>query len=51
MKDSSFIQRKFEEAFTTDVYIDAAFACGWSEELGTNLNSVKSRTGNIIEVM
>ena len=34
-----------------DIYIDTAFACGWSEELGTNPDSVKSRTGYIIEVM
>jgi len=33
-----------------DVYVDAAFACGWRTELGTNPDSVKSRTGYIIEV-
>ena len=34
-----------------DIYVDAAFACGWGTELGTNPDSVKSRTGYIIEVM
>jgi hypothetical protein len=33
-----------------DVYVDAAFACGWGSECGTNPESVKSRTGYIIEV-
>jgi hypothetical protein len=33
-----------------DVYVDAAFACGWNSECGTNPDSVKSRTGYIIEV-
>lgn len=33
-----------------DVYVDAAFACGWGRELSTNPDSVKSRTGYIIEV-
>jgi hypothetical protein len=33
-----------------DVYVDAAFACGWGSEQGTNPESVKSRTGYIIEV-
>ena len=42
---------KFNESLTIDVYADAAFACAWSEELGTNPDSVKSRTGYIIEVM
>ena len=37
--------------FTIDVYVDAAFACGWGTEQGTNPESVKSRTGYIIEVM
>jgi len=30
--------------------VDAAFACGWGTELGTNPDSVKSRTGYIIEI-
>jgi hypothetical protein len=34
-----------------DIYVDAAFACGWGTELGTNPNSVKSHTGYIVEVM
>ena len=38
------------ESLRTDVYVDAAFACGWGTELGTNLDSVKSRTGYIIEI-
>ena len=33
-----------------DLYVDAAFACGWGSELGTNPDSVKSRTGYIIEI-
>jgi hypothetical protein len=33
-----------------DVYVDAAFACGWGSECGTNPESVKSRTGYIIEI-
>jgi hypothetical protein len=33
-----------------DVYVDAAFACGWRTETGTNPDSVKSRTGYIIEM-
>ena len=42
---------KFDASFKIDVYVDAAFACGWSVEHGTNPDSVKSRTGFIIEVM
>ena len=30
--------------------MDAAFACGWGTELGTNPDSVKSRTGYIVEI-
>jgi hypothetical protein len=37
--------------FSIDVYVDAAFASGWGTELGTNPDSVKSRTGYIVEVM
>ena len=33
-----------------DIYVDAAFACGWNSELGTNPESVKSRTGYLIEI-
>jgi len=33
-----------------DVYVDAAFACGWGTEESTNPDSVKSRTGYIIEL-
>jgi hypothetical protein len=40
-----------ESTFKIDVYVDAAFASGWGTELGTNPDSVKSRTGYIIEVM
>ena len=36
--------------FKTDIYVDASFADGWGTELGTNPDSVKSRTGYIIEV-
>jgi hypothetical protein len=40
-----------ESIFKMDVYVDAAFASGWGTELGSNPDSVKSRTGFIIEVM
>jgi hypothetical protein len=40
-----------ESTFKIDVYVDAAFASGWGTELGTNPDSVKSRTGYIVEVM
>ena len=43
--------KNFKDSFTIDVYANASFACGWSEELGTNPDSVKSRTGYIIEIM
>jgi hypothetical protein len=33
-----------------DVYVNAAFACGWNSECGTNPESVRSQTGYIIEV-
>jgi hypothetical protein len=36
--------------FNIDEYVGAAFACGWGSECGTNPESVKSRTGYIIEV-
>ena len=36
--------------FITNVYVDASFASGWGTELGTNPDSVKSRTGYIIDV-
>ena len=42
---------KIDDQFRIDVYVDAAFACGWGAELGTNPDSVKSRPGYIIEVM
>jgi hypothetical protein len=42
---------KLDERFNLDVYVDASFACGWGTELGTNPDSVKSRTGYIIEIM
>jgi hypothetical protein len=42
---------KLDNIFRLDVYVDASFACGWGSELGTNPDSVKSRTGYIIEIM
>ena len=33
-----------------DLYVDAAFACGWGSEEGTNPDAVKSRTGYVIEI-
>jgi hypothetical protein len=42
---------KLDKLFRLDVYVDASFACGWGTELGTNPDSVKSRTGFIIEIM
>jgi hypothetical protein len=40
-----------ESTFKIDIYVDAAFASGWGTELETNSDSVKSRTGYIVEVM
>jgi hypothetical protein len=40
-----------ESKYKIDIYVDAAFASGWGTELGTNPDSVKSRTEYIIEVM
>ena len=37
--------------FDIDIYVDADFASGWATELGTNPDSVISRTCYIIEVM
>ena len=49
--DKGIILRPLEaESLKTDVYVDAAFACGWGSELGSNPESVKSRTGYIIEI-
>ena len=39
------------DKFAVDIYVDAAFASGCGTELGTNPDSVKSRTGYIIEVL
>ena len=38
------------DTLNVDVYVDAAFACGWGSEAGTNPDAVKSRTGYIIEI-
>ena len=38
------------EELKLDVYVDAAFACGWGTEDSTNPDAVKSRTGYIIEL-
>ena len=35
---------------TEDIFVDAAFACGWGSEAGINPDAVKSRTGYIIEI-
>jgi hypothetical protein len=49
--DKGIILRPLEaESLKTDVYVDAAFACGWGSEIGSNPESVKSRTGYIIEI-
>ena len=41
-----------DKTLSTDVFDDAAFACGWGTEQGTKPDSVKSRTGYITrEVM
>ena len=37
-------------SFKTDIYVDAAFACGWGTESSANPDCVKSRTGYIIEI-
>jgi hypothetical protein len=42
---------EIDEQFRIDVYVDAAFASGWGTEVGTNPDSVKSRTGYLVEVM
>jgi hypothetical protein len=42
---------KLDNEFRIDVYVDASFACGWGTEQDTNPDSVKSRTGYIIEIM
>ena len=39
------------DEFTVDIYVDAAFAGGWSTELGTNTDSVESCTRYFIEVI
>jgi hypothetical protein len=39
---------KLDNQLCLDVYVDASFACGWGTELGTNPDSVKSRTGYIL---
>ena len=38
------------ELLRIDICVDAAFAFGWGTELGSNPDSVKSRTGYIIEI-
>jgi hypothetical protein len=49
--DKGIILRPLDaESLKTDVYVDAAFACGWGTEVGSNPESVKSRTGYIIEI-
>ena len=40
-----------EQQLLIFVFVDTAFACGWGTEQGTNPESMKSRTGYIIEVM
>jgi hypothetical protein len=40
-----------ESIYKIYIYVDAAFASGWGTELSTDPDSVKSRTGYIIEVM
>ena len=39
------------ESLPIEVYIDATFACGGGTKLGTNPDSVKSRTGYMIEIV
>lgn len=39
------------EVCNIDVYVDSDFASGWGTEEGTNPDSVKSRTGYIVEIM
>ena len=49
--DKGIILRpKLTDELQTNLYVDAAFACGWGTEVGTNPDSVKSRTGYIIEI-
>lgn len=39
-----------DRTLNIDLFVDAAFACGWGSEEGTNPEAVKSRTGYIIEI-
>ena len=39
------------KTFSTGVFFDTVFACDWFTEQGTNPDSIKSRTGCVIEVM
>ena len=39
-----------ENLFKTNIYVDSSFAGGWGDELPTNPDSVKSRTGYIVEI-
>ena len=39
-----------DKTLNIDLFVDAAFACGWGSEEGTNPEAVKSRTGYIIEI-
>jgi len=54
--DKGLVLRPFQfeaekDNLHVDIFVDAAFASGWGTELGTNPDSVKSRTGYVIEVM
>ena len=44
------LQPNKDGTFITNIYVDANFAGGWGSKLGTNPDSVKSRTGYIINV-
>ena len=49
--DKGLILQPSESAeLKVDLYVDAAFASGWGTEESTNPDSVKSRTGYIIEI-
>ena len=45
------LQPKDAHLFKNNVYVDAAFACGWGVKCSTNPDWVKSCTGYIIEIV
>ena len=50
VKEGLILRPSRDDTFKMDVYVDVSFAGGWNSELSTSPESVKSRTGYIIEV-